>query len=215
MRICVACMQRTGSTVVLNTLRLALEIIGSVHVTGITQYTKAPVTDHIVVWCHLPRIPVRDWFDTIFTTKRDIRDVMASYYRILPTFYRASRKLYKLKGDHTELLLEKAKEFTRTYRKWRPFSDYEFVYERYVTDPLTVTCEIIAVLGLPKIDAAEIVKKVRNLPMGTKGKPHPVTRLWDGHKTDGRIHSYANLPNKVICKLEKKYPRLLHEHTMA
>jgi len=169
MKVLVAGMQKSGSTALFNIIRLCFIESGSVpHSSWYHFYEPKNISVHHVVKVHALEEDFREWADIIFTAKRDIRDSMSSAKRCL--------KEFMPKGDYD--FDEVLKLNTGYYFDWKPYSDYEFVYEDYTTNHTKVIAEIAEKLGV-SINPKEVYSKLIDLTYNCKSfgihTPHLIT----------------------------------------
>lgn len=91
-----------------------------------------------------------DWADVVFTTKRDLRDILASSldFGMLDKRFLSEERI----GIFLRDIIEK-------YDFWKQHSDLEVVYENYGESKKQVITRIFDILKL-KVDVEEILKKL-------------------------------------------------------
>lgn len=172
--IVIAGMRHSGSTALFNIVRLALEHKGlpftSFYSEGKnSELLNDPGQGLLLVKTHELRDDVLTRADTIITTRRDLRDTVASAKR------REFPLLQKLGGE-----IEYAKYNRSLHDQWLPYSDYEFVYESFMSDPATETEHVLALLDLTDVDVNTLRTKVSSLPTNQ----YETTLLSPTHITD-------------------------------
>lgn len=147
MNILVAGMHKSGSTALFNIIRFCFE---DVYSSWCGYYNEKNEAKTHLLKTHAYSKELRDWADIIFTTKRDMKDSISSAKRFLTT--------ENIPYDFNEYL----KLNTKYYNDWKEYSDYEFVYERYIEDPIKIITEISSVLGV-SIDAEKVYSMLMEL----------------------------------------------------
>lgn len=129
MKILVAGMGRSGSTALYNIIRIACERAGKT-----IRLNKT----------HGYNAKLHKWADMIFTSKRDMRDVVISDILF------ESRKcvMANVKKATPDALGRRCKRHLKLHADWQQYSDYEFAYERFVATPAAVIKEVLSVLGI-------------------------------------------------------------------
>lgn len=179
----VAGMVHSGSTALYNVVRLAMKNAGVPFVSGYAEQEGAKQTalssgDARLIKIHEYRDDIAGMADFVITTRRDLRDTVASAAR---------RKFpaYRTRGGAVAY----ARYNRSLYDVWAERSDYEFVYERFMQSPVPVIQEVLSALGLDDIDATTIFEEVRALPTDD----YTTTLLSPSHVTDPqRVHTYAD-----------------------
>ncbi len=195
--IIVAGMRQTGSTALFNIIRLALEAL---QLEFFSCYSEADdcVTKALEKKCiclvktHELRDDLLSAASIIITARRDLRDTVASAQR------RGFPVLKKVGGP-----TEYAKYNRALHDIWLPYTTYEFVYERFMTDPVLLISEILVVLGVKNVSPQEIYGKVSNLPTND----YETTLLSPSHITDpDRVLSFSDsLERPIIEAIELQH----------
>lgn len=172
--IVIAGMRHSGSTALFNIVRLALKQKGvpftSFYSEGKnSELLNDPQQGLILVKTHELRDDVLTRADTIITTRRDLRDTVASAKR------REFPLLRKLGSE-----VEYAKYNRSLHDQWLPYSDYEFVYEAFLANPVEVADQVLALLNLTGVDADALCAEVNRLPTDE----YDITLLSPMHITD-------------------------------
>ena len=156
--ILVAGMRQSGSTALFNIVRFMFEAKGIDIDTGYSEgedFIELPSTAHRprLIKTHELREDLIASASFIFTTRRDLRNTVASAAR---------REFYLLKA----LLgpVNYANYNRRLHDQWRIHSQFEFVYEAFVTDESATIDQIFRTLGFDDIDIDQIRRKVHNIP---------------------------------------------------
>lgn len=156
--IVIAGMRHSGSTALFNIVRLALE---RQQVEFVSLYSEGVRSEHLddpdapllLIKTHEFRDDVAAQADVVITTRRDLRDTVASAKRRkFPVFERLGSTV------------EYAKYNRALHDIWREHSNYEFVYESYMASPLAETDRLLRFLGLGEVDVEAIHEAVASLP---------------------------------------------------
>ncbi|MDO6691936.1 hypothetical protein Q4574_01510 [Aliiglaciecola sp. 3_MG-2023] len=195
--ILVAGMRHAGSTALFNIVRLALEKSKVDFVSGYSEKisienldaNQAPVE---LLKTHELRDDILQRASFIYTTKRDLRDSVASAVR------RKFPTVPKVGG-----VTEYAKYNRSIYEQWSNKSNFEFTYEEFIQHPLFVIEKVLSAIGLGKVDSAFIYNQVMELPTDQYG----VTLLSPSHITDpSRNLSYVDtLSENEIKTIESQH----------
>lgn len=172
--IVVAGMRHSGSTALFNILRLGFARAGARVVSGYSEHKQTeeilPQKDALrLVKTHEFRDDIAAAADLIFTARRDLRDSVASAVRRDFIVYRQLRTP-----------VEYAKHNRALHAMWAPHSDFEFVYETFMADPVAVTADVLEAAGLSSLPAAAICRAVLKLPTDDNA----TTLLTPQHITD-------------------------------
>ena len=189
--IVIAGMRHSGSTVLFNIIRLALELCeikfrsGYSEAFDISQFRREPV---LLVKTHELRDDLLEKTDIVLTTVRDLRNSVASAKR---------RKFALFQKLGT---IEYAKLNRQLHEIWAPLSAYEFRYERFMTEPQDIINDVLDLLCLDPRHLATISAAVHNLPTDQYEK----TLLSPTHITDpDRIYDYnVTLTSDEIREIE-------------
>ena len=147
MKILVAGMHKSGSTALFNIIRLCFK---DVYSSWCDYYNEKNESKIHLVKTHSYSKELMEWADIIFTTKRDMKDSTASIKRFLMA--------EKIPYNFDKYL----KLNTEYYEDWKEYSDYEFVYEQYIEDPIKIINEIALMLNV-SIDAELIYSMLGEL----------------------------------------------------
>jgi len=155
--ILVAGMRHSGSTAVFNLIRLALEHAGLRYASCYSDGAHCELVDDpdsgpLLIKTHELRDDVLLRADAIITTRRDLRDTVASAKR------RKFPLLEKLGGATAY-----AKYNRSLHDIWLPYSNCEFVYETYMTAPEDEARRLLSLLGL-EVDVGTVCIEVTKLP---------------------------------------------------
>jgi hypothetical protein len=202
--ILVAGMRHSGSTALFNIIRLAFERNEMNFVAG---YSEKIVVDELdfnqtqlaLLKTHELRDDILQRATFIFTTKRDLRDTVASAVR------RKFPTLEKVGGA-----TEYAKYNRSIYEQWSNKSNFEFCYEEFIKQPLSVIQKVLSVIGLHKVDKVSIYDQLMNLPTDQYSK----TLLSPTHITDpARERNYLNtLTDKNIQIIDSQHGGWLQQN---
>lgn len=144
-------MGRAGSTALYNIVREICQLPGIPINAGLESEIGLRDGWINIIKTHEYNEQLAKHFEVVLTTKRDIRDVIASEMRYRPTLYSDDLSIV----DRVVFQLQ-------LHQDWRGASDYEFVYERFFYKPEEVIAEIGQVLGL-SIKSDEISAKISGL----------------------------------------------------
>ncbi len=193
----VAGMRQTGSTALFNIIRLALEALQleffSCYSEANDCVTKVLEKNCIcLVKTHELRDDLLSAASIIITARRDLRDTVASAQR------RGFPVLKSVGGP-----MEYAKYNRSLHDIWLPYSTYEFVYERFMADPVLLVSEVLDVLGAKNVNPSVIYEKISNLPTDD----YETTLLSPSHITDpDRVLSFsASLEKPIIDAIELQH----------
>ncbi len=172
--ILVAGMRHSGSTALFNIIRLGIEKSGYKYVSGYSEHdylaSKIRQSGCIgLIKTHEFRDDLLGMADVIFTSRRDLRDTVASAVR-------RDFHLVKKMGNSVEY----AKYNRSIYDSWASKSDFEFVYEQFIINPNKSIEEILGFLGLDKNFTKSICGEVLNLPKNN----YKTTLLSETHITN-------------------------------
>ncbi len=197
----VAGMRHSGSTALFNIVRLGLAANGMEPLAGYSEFegfvqkarhSRSPT----IIKTHEFRDDVLEIASIVLTTKRDLRDTVASGAR---------RKFYLLREHETPA--NYAKYNRMLHDAWAPHSHYEFSYERYRNSPLDVAREVFNLLGLDESRVEEIVQDVETLPVDQ----YKTTLLSPTHITDPerRLTYSDTLKPEDVKQIERQNGRWL------
>ncbi len=172
--IVVAGMRHCGSTALFNILRLGFAQARRSFVSGYSEHQQ---TAHRIrsakclrlIKTHEFRDDIAASADLVFTARRDLRDTVASAARRDFTLYRQFRSP-----------MEYAKYNRMLHEVWAPRSNFEFVYEDFMRNPLQVISQVLQAAGLRPNMAKTIHQKVMSLPRNA----YKTTLLTPQHITD-------------------------------
>jgi len=198
MKIVVVGMFRAGSTVLFNMIRyMLIEEYGKDEVYSCYYPKRNPKKEkkYVVMKQHDFDAGLLEESDMVFTTRRDIRDVVAS--------------LIRRDGRHRWKSIPKVCQWAKDcYDGWKKHSTYEFVYERYKANPLKVIKEVGAILNID-CKARKIQEKLEALKKPRQ--PRETLIMSAKHVTDGSVHSFAKtLDEKEIKIIEEMANDLLY-----
>jgi hypothetical protein len=190
-------MRHSGSTALFNILRLGFELSKIPLASGYSG--QKDFTDSVLLADGLRLAKTHEYRDDIawgayciFTTRRDLRDTVASAVR------RQFPLLKQIGGP-----VEYAKHNRALHAMWAPSSTFEFVYEHFMAEPVDVVAHVLSIAGLEP-DKAELVHQmVLSLP----ADDYSTTLLSPQHITDPEHKlSYADtLVNDDITAIEAQH----------
>lgn len=202
--IVIAGMRHSGSTALFNILRLALKQkdlpFTSFYSEGKnSELLNDPNQGLLLVKTHELRDDVLTRADTIITTRRDLRDSIASAKR------RGFALLQKLGGE-----VEYAKYNRSLHDQWLPYSDHEFVYESFLADPVAEAERVLALLDLTGVDVNTLCAEVSSLPTDQ----YDTTLLSPTHITDPQnVRSFRDtLDNVKAMKITSDHAAWLQRY---
>ena len=172
--ILIAGMRHSGSTALFNIVRIGFELSGkevigsySEH-SNIDDMTKGTSTVNITK-IHEYRADHCQRADLIITTRRDLRDTVASAKR---------RGFYLIKNVGGDV--QYAAYNRSLHEAWHDKSDYEMSYDDLMSNPVQTIKNIFALLGINQSLADQVAKLIKELPTNNYSK----TLLSDTHITD-------------------------------
>lgn len=205
--IVVAGMRHSGSTALFNILRLAFAREGSRVMSGYSEHKQTAKllrrkAGLRLVKTHEFRDDIAAAADLIFTARRDLRDSVASAVRRDFPLYRQLRTP-----------VEYAKHNRALHALWAPHSDFEFVYEKFMADPVAVTADVLEAAGLSSLPAAAICRAVLKLPTDD----YATTLLTPQHITDPthQLTYRDTLAASDIKTIEAHHHKWLRRHSYA
>lgn len=196
----VAGMRHSGSTALFNILRLGMESLGLPFESGYTEKLDlekiaASESGIFLLKTHEYRDDVAQLADFVFTTKRDLRDTVAS----------AVRRNFPL----CERLnaIEYSKYNRQLWEMWAEMSDYEFHYETHMREPVQSVMSVLNAVGLQRAGAYEIAKGINALPTDQ----YNVTLLSPTHITDPerKLTYQDNLTQEQVYIINRNNARWL------
>jgi len=200
-------MHRSGSTWQFNALRLLLEHAGQAPAAGAwPERTTLVQATNCVIKLHRPDEELAAQTAMVFTSHRDLRDLVASHHRM---FGRSA-----LPPATTSLL----QPILESYAYWSPLATYDMPYEQMIADKPAELGRLATALGLaPGLDftaiAAEIEALVFSPARQAAGGYDAVTMLFDGHITNGQHGSWTGtLSAEEVAEIETEYGSWLTEH---
>lgn len=203
--IVIAGMTQSGSTLLFNIVRQYYENKSLRVVSANYRSHTIYIGDVLIMKVHHYSRNIHKLADIIFSTKRDIRDATASFYR------KSQNKNKFIDKNFTQYVTEN----TDLYNAWREYSNYEFVYESYKKDPVNTIIEIVKTLGekISKKDAKtiqhsiEAMKDEKSLPnKDDSSNYYKKTFFTKAHITNTGVKGYLKtLSKEQIRYIEKNY----------
>lgn len=200
-------MHRSGSTWQFNALRLLLEHAGQAPTAGAWPERATLIqATNCVIKLHRPDEELAAQTAMVFTSHRDLRDLVASHHRM---FGRSALP------PEAGILLRPIME---SYAYWSARATYDMQYEQMIVDKPAELGRLSTALGLaPGLDFATISAEIDALSFNqarkTDGDYDAVTMLFDGHITDGRHGSWAEtLSPEEVVEIEMLYGSWLTAH---
>lgn len=156
--IVVAGMRHSGSTALFNIIKMGLEEEGLAFESFYSEGARKellsdPDQGVLLVKTHEYRDDVAEQATVVITTRRDLRDAVASAKR------RNFPMLQRVGGT-----VEYARYNRALHSLWAECSDLEFVYENFMGLPVPEIRAVFELLGLQKADPVRIAQAVANLP---------------------------------------------------
>lgn len=191
----VAGMRHSGSTALFNILRLSLEQIGVMLVSGYSERLdllsiEESEFEQLLVKTHEPRDDILGIADIIITTKRDLRETVAS----------ATRRKFNIL---TQLgsAVEYAKYNRLLHEYWSRKSDYEFSYEAFIQQPEEAISKVLEFLKIDGVDIPAVLHQIQNLPTDN----YKETLLSPEHITDPerKLSFSETLTTRDIIEIER------------
>ena len=205
-RIIVAGMRHCGSTALFNIIRLSMVSCNINFQSCYSEYGELAdrVPDEKGIYLlktHEFRDDVAGFADTVLTSRRDLRDTVASAVR---------RDFYLLNKMGQ---VEYAKYNRMLHDSWSSISDYEFVYEEFMSNPVETIEKVLSFLGIEGVDSSQVYCQLTNLPVDD----YENTLLSPTHITDPeRKFSYIDsLDGDIIRKIESHNSKWLEMYGYA
>jgi len=184
-------MHRSGSTWLYNVVRYCFMNAGCrTYGDYAKKYNASIPADVHVLKLHPFKQHYCDRAEHIFTTVRDLRDIVASMIR-----FNITRPTPRDVAHCTEKLIN------REYAAWAPYSSLETRYEDMTRDRPAAIAAILRVLDLPDVDPVEVHRDVEKLTMMALPDLDRSTQLWPRHLTNGRTGSYAETLSPELVKV--------------
>ena len=153
MNILVAGIPRSGSTRLYNIIRLILLqkfSFESLHCGWHDKFDLQKAGVHNIIKLHYFDQKWCDWADVIFTTKRDLRDILASSidFGMLDIRFLSEEKINIFLND----IVEK-------YNYWKQNSDLEVIFESFEENKRQVITRIFEICKL-RVDVDEVLRRI-------------------------------------------------------
>ena len=194
---------RSGSTWLYNAVRLILIDSGkSVYGCFATNYDPKNEAEAHVVKTHNFVDSLNENADFVFTSKRDLRDIVASAVR---------RNLI----DESDALPYLEKIMKREYEPWKRHSNLEIGYERMIRKKKPDYIKKLAeIMGIEDINPSEIIGKIESLTVPQSEEDFDEeTQLHFGHITNGKYRTWAKtLCEYTVVAIEIKYSKWLKKN---
>ena len=167
--------------------------------------------------CHITKIhlyneQIHEQSDIIFTSKRDLRDSMASGCVSMSIPTNSNHGKYYINGELTIPKVELAKQIGEgmilEYNDWEKYSNYEFKYERYIEDNLAEIRSIMAFLNIKadKLKVLEDVKSDKGVSMQLVRERNIKIRHDAISTSGGKVGRYKDFfTEREISQLEKHF----------
>lgn len=187
MNVLVCGMGRAGSTAVFNIVKILLsEKYGDIYACHESNYDKKNQKKVNLLKTH--NKDYDGWADIIITTRRDIRDVMASFKQFHSTYKPANAAKW-------------AKTFINWHQKWFDKSNYEVVYEEFMSDRNKIIDEIANILNVESYNITHINDKIdelKEIKVTKKLSFDKDTLIHKKHisKHKGKVNIYNQILNK-------------------
>ncbi|MGD9212478.1 MAG: sulfotransferase [Desulfobacteraceae bacterium] len=202
--IVVAGMRHSGSTALFNIIRLMLIEAGLKFVSCYSEYQgcieKVRTANCLgLIKIHEMRDDVAQVANVVLTTRRDLRDTVASAVR-------RQFPLLKKIGSPVEY----AKYNRSLHDAWNSISDYQFVYEKFIINPIDCIHTIAQLVDIDSVDAEKIYDQVSHLPQDD----YDTTLLSPSHITDPerKLTYKDSLDKKIIAEIENHNSNWLKEY---
>ena len=153
MNILVAGIPRSGSLRIFNIVRVGLEQLFPKHEINFgyeNNFVEKSEKKFNILKVHSCDDGLRDWADVIFTTKRDLRDILASSidFGMLDIRFLSEEKINIFLND----IVEK-------YNYWRQNSDLEVIFESFEENKRQVITRIFEICKL-RVDVDEVLRRI-------------------------------------------------------
>lgn len=183
-------MRRSGSTLLANTLRQAIELSGhslyTKYIKDREDYDPVIDYDYEVLKFHSFNPEFYMHANPTFTMARDLRDMAASAIA------------FGMCDDSPEGAVAFIGNcLVREYNPWSRVTWMEIPYERFMEDPVRVTTVLCDRIGLEEIDSEEVCNRVAKLPES---------------KLSGQHRTSAKVTPSVRDAIEKTFGKWLYEH---
>jgi LPS sulfotransferase NodH len=204
--IVIAGMHRSGSTWLYNVTRYACINAGKTtygdFINSYREWSDLTVADVHVIKAHLFIPELCDRADAVLATVRDLRDAVASMVR------------RGLIHDSVDDVAECARSLIDDeYAPWRQWTNLELKYEDIIRDRTAAAAQVLDIIGLAHLDAAEVVRDVDKLNLRVLRTHDRVSQLHPDHITDGRAGGFrATLSLEAIRAIESTAADWLKEH---
>lgn len=202
--ILVAGMRHSGSTALFNIARIGLEKANLMCHSGYSELTKEqelrlfPGLRHVIK-IHELRDDLLSRGDIIITTRRDLRDTVASAKRRGFDMLKASKSVWNYAAYNRTL-----------HEQWEQFSDYEFNYEDFIANPKAVIADVLSLIGCPPESCDEVALAIKQLPTNQYKK----TLLSSTHVTDPerKLSFRDTLSEEEVYEIERRNNSWLAKH---
>lgn len=196
---------RSGSTWLYNALRLLLTHVGTTLAAGwVGDKAELMQAENCLIKLHRPD-PDLFSADFIFTCHRDLRDLVASYWR------KFGRHAFPPAFGY---VLNDVMEY---YDCWAPRAIYDMKYEQMIVDKPAELGRLATALGLaPGLDFTAIAAEIEALTCDPGRKNDhgwdSLTLLLEGHITNGQPGARAELTPEELAGIENVYESWLTAH---
>lgn len=192
MNILIAGIPRSGSLRLFNMVRVGLEQLfpkSEINFGYEEKFVDDPDKHFNILKVHNYSDEKKDWADVIFTTKRDLRDILASSIDF---------KLLNMKFLSEEAIKNFLGDVISKYDAWKQYTDLEVEYESFDENKKQVVQRVFNLLKL-RVDVEEVLERLEFIKQnqGVKGK----------------AAEYIS-PNHVSKKTNLSYDKRLDEETL-
>jgi hypothetical protein len=172
--IIIAGMRHSASTALFNAVRIGFKLSGKPISTNYSEYFDIGTITRCTGMAYLTKLHEyrHDHYqlaDYVITTRRDLRDSVASAKR------RDFSLLNKVGGA-----VQYAAYNRSLHAAWHDKSDLEISYEDFIDNPVQSIKDIFELLGINSTLAVQVAEAINNIPTNN----YPVTLLSDKHITD-------------------------------
>lgn len=198
MNVLIAGMPRSASTALFNIVRFIYEQKGvNYRSCWFEDHNKEDEKEYNVMKIHFFDEKIKDWADYIITPRRDIRDVISSYYNV-----RSSR------GNKA---IDLATAYIGWYNDWVEYSNNIIEYKDFIDDSFSIVENISKDIGFDSIDSKKVIDDVNKTYDNAKNRKIPVGMVSNhlfghSHVTNGGVGYYNDvLKKEEIKEINDKY----------
>lgn len=198
MNILVAGIPRSGSLRIFNIVRLGLEQLYSRNEINFgyeNKFFDMPSKKHQLLKIHSCSDNWRDWADIVFTTKRDLRDILASSI----DFGMIDKRF--LSEERINLFLS---DIVEKYKYWKQYTDLEVIYENYDENKMQILTRIFEICKL-KVDISQVLEKIDFIANNRADKSLVGEYISKKHISDRNNDTYKNRLDEESLSVVEQY----------